>query len=169
MNQIVHINKAEWESVLKKEGAEWLDYLYEHILSAEGGTLTLDNMNRLTSDQITLYAYKTFRDEMLEGGFCQLIQNGYGPFIFKNPFARTLKLWGMKELAKIVRKGNDIYRKNEADLTRERSEDEFMAMYEDYEVFDKWEDDYIENEEQFTDDVKVYVLEHPEEFYTLEV
>lgn len=168
MNQIVHLNKSEWEAALKKGGAEWLDFLCNHILSEEGGALTAENMSRLTSDQITLYAYKLFRDEMMEGGFCQLIQNGYGPFIFENPFAYALKLWNMKELAKIVRKGNDIYRKNKADLTRERTEDEFMAMYEDYEAFDKWEDDYIENEESFTEQVKVYVLEHPDEFYTLE-
>lgn len=168
MNQIVHLNKAEWESVLKKDGAEWLDFLCNNILEAVGGALTPENMPRLTSDQITLYAYKLFRDEMLEGGFCQLIQNGYGAFIFENPFAHALKLWDMRELAKIIRKGNDIYRKNKADLTRERTEDEFMAMYEEYEAFDKWEDDYIEDEDRFTGQVKVYVLEHPDEFYTLE-
>lgn len=168
MNQIIHINKEQWEAVLFQKGAAWLDFLYNCMIKEEGGTLTAENMQRLTSDQITLYAYKIFRDEMLEGGFCQLIQNGYGPFVFENPFAHALKLWDMKELSKIINKANAIYRKNKVDLTRERTEDEFMAMYEDYEAFDKWEDEYIEDEELFTEEVKAYVLAHPTSFYVLE-
>lgn len=167
MAQLVQIDNTEWTEVLNKKDAAWLDYLYGQIVKAGGGSLTAGNMAALTTGQITLYAYKIFRDEMLEGGFCQLIQNGYGPFIFENPFARVLRLWGMKDLSKIVSKANDIYRKNKADLTRERTEDEFMAMYEDYEAFDKWEDDYIENEERYTEAFKDYVMAHPDEFYTI--
>lgn len=168
MSQIVHIKKEEWENALSEGSIAWLDCLYNHILSADGGTLTAESMTKLTSDQITFYAYKIFRDEMLEGGFCQLIQNGYGPFIFENPFAHALRLWDMRELSKIINKANDIYRKNKKDLTSGRTEDEFMAMYEDYEAFDKWEDEYIEDEEQFTDEVKTYVLSHPDNFYRLD-
>lgn len=168
MNQIVHIEKEEWKEVLSEGGSAWLDFLYNHILSAIGGSLTSESMTELSSDQVTLYAYKVFRDEMLEGGFCQLIQNGYGPFIFENPFAYALKLWGLKELAKIIYKANSIYRKNKDDLTRERTEDEFMAMYEYYESFDKWEDAYIEDEEAFTEEVKAYIQSHPDNFYMFE-
>lgn len=168
MNQIIHINKEQWEAVLSQKGAAWLDFLYDCIIKEEGRGLTAEYIQRLTADQITLYAYKIFRDEMLEGGFCQLIQNGYGPFVFENPFAHALKLWDMKELSKIINKANAIYRKNKVDLTRERTEDEFMAMYEDYEAFDKWEDEYIEDEELFTEEVKAYVLAHPTSFYVLE-
>lgn len=165
MEQIVRIDKAEWEDALAKGNGRWLDYLCERLLEAVGGKLTAEGMARLTAGQLTLYAYKLFRDEMLEGGFCQLIQNGYGPFIFENPFAHALKNMGLRELSKIIDKANAIYRKNKADLTRERTEDEFMAMYEDYEAFDKWEDDYIEDEEQFTAALLAYVQANPEEFY----
>lgn len=167
MNQIVQLNKSEWETQLSKNGTQWLDFLCRKLVAAVGGSLTSDNMNRLTSDQITLYGYKVFREEMLEGGFCQLIQNGYGPFIFENPFAHAFKLWGMKDLSKIINKANTIYRKNKTDLIRERTEDEFMAMYEEYEAFDKWEDDYIEDEERYTTEIKEYVLAHSDQFYIL--
>lgn len=166
MAQLVQINKNEWTNVLSEKNAHWLDYLCQQIVRAEDGVVNAGNMAALTTAQMTLYAYKIFRDEMLEGGFCQLIQNGYGPFIFENPFAQVLRLWEMKDLHKIIRKANDIYRRNKADLTRERNEDEFMAMYENYEAFDKWEDDYIENEERYTEEFKNYVTGHPEEFFT---
>lgn len=168
MPQLVHINEKEWTDALSQNGAAWLDYLCGQMVRACGGALTAESMASLTTGQITVYVYKVFRDEMLEGGFCQLIQNGYGPFVFENPFAQVLRLWGMKDLHKIISKANAIYRKNKADLTRERTEDEFMAMYETYEAFDKWEDDYVENEEAYTDAMKHYVTGHPGEFYVLE-
>ena len=46
------------------------------------------------------------------------------------------------------------------DLERERTDDEFMAMYEQYEVFDALEDEFLEKEEEYTALVASYVDEH---------
>ena len=73
------------------------------IREAIGGELTAENMGQLTSDQITLLAWDTLHEEVMDGGFVQLIHNGYGPFMFKNPVAKALKLWGLKYLLKITR------------------------------------------------------------------
>ena len=45
-----------------------------------GGEMTAGTMSLLTGEQHSLLAYQIFRDEVMEGGFCQLIQNGYGGF-----------------------------------------------------------------------------------------
>ncbi|MBR6628539.1 MAG: DUF4375 domain-containing protein, partial [Bacteroidaceae bacterium] len=58
----------------------------------------------------------------------------------------------------------EIYDKNKEDLTRERTDEEFMAMYEQYEQFDDLEDYFIENEEEITAAIAYYVDEHIEEF-----
>ena len=55
-----------------------------------GGEMTAGTMSLLTGEQHTLLAYQIFRDEVMEGGFCQLIQNGYGGYIFDNPFAKVV-------------------------------------------------------------------------------
>ena len=55
-----------------------------------GGEMTAETMPLLTGEQHSLLAYQIFRDEVMEGGFCQLIQNGYGGYIFDNPFALSL-------------------------------------------------------------------------------
>ena len=43
-----------------------------------------------------------------------------------------------------------IYDAHRADLEKERTEEEFMAMYEQYEAFDDLEEQYMEEEEQIT-------------------
>ena len=62
------------------------------IHDAIGGELTAENMGELNSDQITLLSWEILHEELMDGGFVQLIHNGYGPFIFKNPFAKALHL-----------------------------------------------------------------------------
>ena len=62
------------------------------IKDAIGGQLTADNMGELNADQITLLAWDILHEEVMDGGFVQLIHNGYGAFIFKNPLAKALKL-----------------------------------------------------------------------------
>ena len=78
------------ESALQKAAGEGMDEFiqaftdkYKEVI---GGELTAETMPLLTGEQHSLLAYQIFRDEMMVGGFCQLIQNGYGGYIFDNPF-----------------------------------------------------------------------------------
>ena len=131
---------------------------------ATGGTLTAETMPLLTLPQHALLAYVTLRDELMEGGFCQLIQNGYGAYIFHNPFARVWRDWGGGDLTKLVYAARKIYDVHRADLERERTDEEFMAMYEQYEAFDPLEDEFLEHEEEWTSLVAAYVDGHIEDF-----
>lgn len=148
-----------------QEGMDaFMDVFVQAYLKLGGGQVTAELMAQLNSDQITLLAYSIFRDEIMEGGFCQLIQNGYGPFIFINPFAKAMRLWGLKELSKEIYKAREIYDQNRDDLERERTDEEFMAMYEQYEAFDEIEEWFIEEEEALTGMVAYYIDEHIENF-----
>lgn len=129
-----------------------------------GVDLSLSTMELLTGSQHTLLAYYIFRKEMLEGGFCQLIQNGYGPYIFNNPFAKVMRLWGVHDFSKLLYKAKKIYDKNQFDLESERNEDDFMGMYEQYENLNDLDDEYIEKEEEITNMIAHYVDEHIEDF-----
>ena len=94
------------DDVLRKAANEGMDAFvsaFVHaIKEAIGGELTAETLGELNSDQITLLAWDVLHEEVMDGGFVQLIHNGYGPFIFKNPFAKAVKLWGMRELSKLV-------------------------------------------------------------------
>ena len=132
-----------------------------------GDDWNAEKMALLNAEQHTLLAYQLFRDEVMEGGFCQLIQNGYGGYIFMNPFAKALRLWGVGELTKIIYSAREIYVANKQDLERERTDEEFMAMYEQYEAFDDLEDKFLEKEDQFTALVAQYVDDHLAQFATI--
>ena len=70
---------------------EFLNVLTDAYLEAVGGQLTAEAMPLLNGDQHTLLAYRFFTDEMREGGFVQLIQNGYGGYIFGMLSGRWMK------------------------------------------------------------------------------
>ena len=73
-----------------------------------------------------------------------------------------MRLWGAEEFSKLVYKAKKIYDANRKDLEKERTDDEFMAMYEQYEAFDDLEEAYLDMEEQVTTLVASYVDNHLE-------
>lgn len=137
------------------------------ILSAIGGELNAETMQQLHSDQITLLAYEKVREEVLDGGFIQLIHNGYGPFIFLNPFAKAMRLWGAREFCDLIYDGRRLFEKYGDELTKDCTDEEFMALYEQYPKFDDLDDKFIEMEEEVTEVVARYVDEHIENFATV--
>lgn len=143
---------------------EFLAVFTRAYKDALGGEPDAANMHLLTGEQHVLLSYQIFRDEVMTGGFCQLIQNGYGAYIFDNPFAKAMRIWGVKEFSKLVYKAKEIYDAHRTDLEKERTDDEFMAMYEQYEVFDNLEEEYLEMEEYVTARIAEYVDEHIELF-----
>lgn len=147
---------------------EFLKVFTDAIMASVGGELTADTMVELNSDQITLLAYDILHNEVMDGGFVQLIYNGYGSFLFRNPFAKAIKGWGIDELASLVKKAGKLYFKYKNEIERECTDDEFMAMFEQYPEFDDLDDLFVENEETWTGMVACYVDEHIERFVTVE-
>ncbi len=138
------------------------------VQDAIGGELTTETLGELNSDQITLLAWHTLHDEVMDGGFVQLIHNGYGPFIFKNPFAKAVKLWGMRDLSKLVYSAHTLYEKYHEALERDCTDEEFMALFEQYPEFDDLDDEFIEQEELWTEQIARYIDEHIENFATIQ-
>lgn len=140
----------------------------EAIRSAIGGELNSENMEELNSDQITLLAWDTLHQEVMDGGFVQLIHNGYGPFIFKNPFAKALnKMWHMRELSKLVYDAHTLYAKYGKEIEKDCTDEEFMALFEQFSEFDDLDDLFVENEEKYTEQIARYIDENIERFATL--
>lgn len=143
---------------------EFVQVFVDAIRDAIGGELTEQNMGELNSDQITLLGYIILRDELMDGGFVQLIHNGYGPFFFQNPFPRAMKSWGLRKLGKLMYDALALYREHGHEIEKECSEDEFMALFERFPQFDELDDEFVENEEEWTGDIAHYIDEHIERF-----
>jgi len=138
------------------------------IKAAIGGQLTAENMGELNADQMTLLAWDTLHDEVMDGGFVQLIHNGYGPFIFKNPLAKALKLWGLRDLSKLIYNAHTLYLKYHEDIERDCSDDEFMALFEQFPEFDDYDDEFVEQEEAWTEQIARYIDENIQHFATIQ-
>lgn len=142
----------------------FLQVFIKAIQEAIGGELTAETMAELNADQMTLLAWQALHDEVMDGGFVQLIYNGYGPFIFKNPLAKVLRMWGLRDLSKLIYEGHTLWLKHREQIERDLSEEEFMALFEQLPEFDNLDDTFVENEEQWTSDIAHYVDEHIDRF-----
>ena len=156
------------DAVLRQAAGEGMDAFVgafvAAIKEAIGGELTAETMGQLNSDQVTLLAWDTLHEEVMDGGFVQLIHNGYGPFIFKNPLAKALKLWGLRELSKLIYEAHTLYNKYGQQLERDCTDDEFMALFEQFPEFDDMDDQFMEEEEVWTEQIARYIDEHIERF-----
>jgi hypothetical protein len=161
---MIQLKDSVLAAAAQKGMDEFLQVFTDAYLEALDGKLTADNMQELNGSQHTLLAYRFFSDEMRDGGFVQLIQNGYGGYIFANPFAKAIKQFGASELTRLIYKAKEIYDPNKAVLERETTEEEFNALYVDFEVFDDLEEIYFDIEEQQTAIIAAYVDKNMADF-----
>lgn len=160
----VEVRDIDLQEAAAKGMDEFIQVFVDAIYKSIGDELTQEMMQELNSDQITLLAYIVLREEVMNGGFVQLIHNGYGSFIFKNPFAKAVKAWGMKDLCRMVYDVHTLYAKYHDEIEKDCTDDEFMAMFEQYPEFDDYDDGFVENEERWTEDIAHYIDSNIEKF-----
>lgn len=161
---MIQIQESKLIEAAEKGMDEFLKVFTDTYLEELGGDITSDNIDKLNGYQHTLLALRFFTEEVNEGGFVQLIQNGYGGYVLDNPTAKSLKLIGAKGFSKLLYKAKDIYEKHREELERETTEEEFMAMYEQFEQFDDLEEKFFYIEEEELSIVAQYVDENIEDF-----
>ena len=166
MTEVI-VKDADLQQAAMEGMDEFLGVFTKAIYDAIGGELTAENMGELNSDQLTLLSWDILHEELMDGGFVQLIYNGYGPFIFKNPFAKALRQWGLREPSKFIYEAHTLWLNHREEIERELSDEEFMALFEQFPDFETMDDQFIENEEAWTEDIAHYVDDHIERFATI--
>lgn len=161
---MIQIHESKLIEAAEQGMDEFLKVFTDAYLETLGGEITTENMDLLNGYQHTLLALRFFTEEVNEGGFVQLIQNGYGGYIFDNPVAKALKQMEAKGFSKILYKAKEIYDAHRAELERETTEEEFTAMYVDFEQFDELEEKFFYIEEEETSIIAQYVDENLEDF-----
>jgi tetratricopeptide (TPR) repeat protein len=121
------------------------DYLFEYtdkyvkIVNKYPNEKMTDYLN---GSQITLLAYNFLYGQVTNGGFIQLVQNGYGKFVFNTPLSEIIKTWGAEKTGEIVEKANIIYEKYRKEFEEEKSLEEFSELYEKIKDFEQLEDEF---------------------------
>lgn len=160
----IKVKEQDLKAAAAKGTGEFLDFVINSVKEAAGGELNADNMQSLNAQQTTLLAYDILRGEVMQGGFIQLIYNGYGEFFFRNPFSKVMRQWGLDDLAKMMNKCHKLYSEHHSEIERDRSDDDFMALYEQFPQFDTFDDDFVEEEQRWSDMVAYYVDDHLTDF-----
>lgn len=160
----VNIEETKLQEAAAKGTDAFLGVVHDAILDAIWGEVNAETLPLLNGEQTTLLAYFILRQEVMDGGFIQLIHNGYGPFIFLNPFAKAMRLWGAHDFSKLIYKGRKLFEKYGDKITADCTDEEFMALFEQYPAFDDLDDAFIEMEEEVTDIIAHYVDDHLEQF-----
>ena len=161
----VTINDNDLRQAAAKGMDAFVGCFVSAIKESVGGQLTAETMGELNADQLTLLAWDVLHEEVMDGGFVELIHNGDGPFIFKNPFAKAVKqLWGMRELSKLVYDAHTLYVKYHEEIERDCTDDEFMALFERFPEFDDLDDQFVEHEEEWMEQIARYIDGNLERF-----
>lgn len=167
MKEVI-VKDADLQQAAEEGMDAFLNVFVKATYDAIGGELTAETMQELNADQITLLAWSILHEEVMDGGFVQLIHNGYGPFIFKNPLAKALKLWDMKELSKLIYEAHTLWLKHREEIEKDCTDEEFMALFEQFPDFDDLDDQFVEHEEEWTEDIAHYVDDHLDRFAIIE-
>jgi hypothetical protein len=120
-----------------------------------------DSMNM---NQHSLMAFSAFHGQVAAGGFIQLIHNGFGTYIFENPFAEVFGEWGAKHCQSLIERASPLFEKHRAEIERETTLEEFVNMYEAFPAFDSLDQEYLEVMESETEIIRAYVESHLEDF-----
>lgn len=161
---IIRVKDKDLQKAALEGMDAFLNVFIDAYLKTTGGVINMDTMSLLNGPQHSLLGYHYFREEIIEGGFVQLIQNGYGPYIFDNPFAKAMRMMGARTFSKLIYSAKQIYDEHKDELEKECTDEEFMAMYEQYEEFDDLEEQFMEIEEEVTSILAEYVDKHLDEF-----
>lgn len=141
-----------------EDSVTYLNSETDQLIARIDGQLTDDNMNLLSLNEHCLLAYRYLRDEVMDGGFIQLIQNGYGPYVLLGPFPMLMKKeWGQKQFGQFLFDVAREYKTHRSELEADKSDDDFMAQYEQFEALNDYGDDYLD---EYEETVTPAIVEH---------
>jgi len=139
------------------------DYLYALVEAYEqlaNPGIPLAKLNSFTNEAAVLLLFSTLKGQVENGGFIQLIQNGYGPALFDSPFIRDIGNWGATQLAELAGQAKSIYLAHKEYLERPRDIPEFSAMYKEFQAFEPLENHFYSIIDSQTASVRAYVEQH---------
>ena len=169
----------ETELVKRKQEKDGWDFLF--LFTDKYLEMVVKNneiIQEFNKSQLTLLGYNYLYGEVNNGGFIQLIENGYGGLIFNNQFSETIKSWGAEKIAEIVAEANVIYNKHKEKLDSataklkeaktskeaEKAMEESSKLYEEITEFEPLEDMFYGVMDQETVKIRKYVEKNANEF-----
>ena len=103
---------------------------------------TFDFLDDLSTGQQLILCYDYAQAQVLQGGFIQLIQNGYIGLLPQMP--EQLAAIGAVKMAKLIYDVMEVYVQHKEKLDKETNLQEFAKLYVELGEFDKLDSDFAE-------------------------
>ncbi|MDR2194392.1 MAG: DMP19 family protein [Treponema sp.] len=116
------------------------------------------------NSQHTLLAYHILYWQVSNGGFIQLIHNGYGGYLFDGPFSEIVKSWGALRTAEIVDAAKIVYDNHKEELERATTTEGFSELYTKIKDFEELETAYYEIMDKETEIIRKHIEENIHDF-----
>lgn len=161
---------ADLRAAAENGPIEFLNLFLDAIAEVTGDEFGAEEMARLNGNQHALNAFRIMRDAFEFGGFINLIQDGFGPYLFDNPFAKALRLWGAHDLSQLVYKAKRVFDANRQELTIiVDNDDDFAEMFDKFQpLFEKIEVEIEAELPVAAEAIAAYVDENIEQFATIQ-
>ncbi|MBN8669820.1 MAG: DUF4375 domain-containing protein [Chitinophagales bacterium] len=122
-------------------------------------------LDDLSEGQQLLISYDYVQMQVLQGGFIQLIQNGYIGLLPTMP--GWLEVVGCHEMAKVIDNVLKVYVLNREELDKQTSVEEFARLYDEFQEFVTLDEDFHRLHPQVFTTLLQYAIHHTEEFLKL--
>ncbi len=119
----------------------------------------------LSPGQELLIRYDYVRMQVLQGGFIQLIQNGYVNLLLSMPL--MLKQVGALVMGQLLDDVLKVFSLNYEGLSKETSVEEFAKLYEEYTEFEELDARFAQENAATEKAIVAYALRFPDEFMAL--
>ncbi len=126
---------------------------------------TFDLMDELNPGQQLLLSFDYLRTQVMQGGFIQLIQNGYVGLLPDMP--AWLQEAGAPEMAQVIDDALKVYVLNKEILSKKTTVEEFALLYNELKEFEGIDERFAQYNDATMTAIVENALEYPETFVTL--
>lgn len=158
--------KLTLSDLLKMQEEQNLDGIYDVLVQPIHEELykrqDFSFVEQLSPGQELLLKYDYLRMQVLQGGFIQMIQNGYVTLLLNMP--AMFDQIGQAEMAKLLDDVLKVYSLNAASLSRETSVEEFAQLYQEFTEFEELDQRFAGLHPIALESIVNYALRFPDEF-----
>jgi len=119
-------------------------------------------MNELSEGQQLLLSYDYIQTQVIQGGFIQLIQNGYVSLLLSLP--GWLEDIGANDMAKVIDDVLKVYVLNRERLDAETSVEDFAKLYNEFKEFEILDAEFAALNDETIREILSYALEAIEDY-----
>lgn len=160
MNKLLKVSRQTLEEAKTADG--YLQVLldkYNEVWRAAPDEL----LENFSEEQISFLMYGVLYNQVQNGGFLQLLFNGYAPYIFGSPLSQDLRRWGADALANLLDEVKEDCLKTAEEIgAKEKTLEALSQSYGQYPKFNEYDARFSENDG--TAQVKAYVESHLSDF-----